>query len=525
VSTVPVPRRAAAPGADGWLARLGLAEGAPDVRLGLGLVAVVLCVYLAFFLVFYPRVATNEDEAAYLRQAVLLVEQGTSKVSKLDALKGEVVEHAPSRYPIGTALLMAPFVLAFGWKGAFLLAPLSLVAGALLTARWIREQGRSPAFALLLFAFPATLVMGRVAMSDMPSLALVALGLWLFWRGLDGAWGWWLASGLVAGGSLILRESNALPFAVFFAGTVLRRERFWPLLVGGLVGVAGRLAASQWAYGSPFFVKATYYFSPETFMDRLPLYLLGLLVFLPGGLLFGLAYRGRRASELRITVVVFFVFFLLQGWGMTASDLPKRLVIALRYFLPLLPLLVFAMAECVPRLWLAQRERLLRTAPDFERILATALAVSFLGMTGAAGAVHVAYDRWSASRAEIRDLIDRTAPADALLVTNWWATRKFAGELERRYLPVDRSEVTPERALELADRHGGLFVVLLDRSDTAHWREDAGRNQAFVDGLAGRAVLELDRAVSPTDRLRVWRVDADDDGPAPGLPSGHGDGG
>ena len=44
--------------------------------------------------------------------------------------------------------------------------------------------------ALLVVGFVPTLVMGRVAMSDVPSLALVVLGLWLFWRGIERGGRW-----------------------------------------------------------------------------------------------------------------------------------------------------------------------------------------------------------------------------------------------------------------------------------------------------------------------------------------------
>lgn len=87
-------------------------------------------------------------------------------------------------------MLMAPWVALFGWRGAFAIPVLSLALSILITARWLRGEGPSTLFALLILGFAPSLVLGRVAISDMPSGPVVALGLWLFWRGLDRGPGW-----------------------------------------------------------------------------------------------------------------------------------------------------------------------------------------------------------------------------------------------------------------------------------------------------------------------------------------------
>jgi 4-amino-4-deoxy-L-arabinose transferase-like glycosyltransferase len=486
----------------------GTAPGPADRRLAFLAVLLALAVYAAAFLGHYPSVATNDDEARYLRQATLLL-QGTQTASWIDPLTGETVERRPSEYPVGTAALMAPFVWLLGERGAWLAPFLSLVLGVLCTARWLADEGRSPLFALVVLGFPATLVLGRVAISDAPSLGLVALGLWLFWRGLDRGAGWWLAAGFVAGASMAVRETNALPFAAFFAGAVLRRERrALALVAGGAAGVCVRLVAHALAFGDPLYARGAgpLGFGLHAVADNWLLHALALLVLVPGGLPLALAYRGRRRPELLASVVLFAVVYFFHWFGPPASGFVKRLVLELRYFAPLLPILAFALAESVPRLW----GRLFRAAaPRARGALATATALAgalwLAGVVAAAGAVHVALFRWSGQQAVIRDEIHRLT-ADSVLVTNWWATKKFVRELDREYLPVDRDRVGPADAAALVERYGGFAVALLDRSDSEYWRRDAEANAAFVASLSPPPDLELDRQVTPSDRLRIWRV-------------------
>jgi 4-amino-4-deoxy-L-arabinose transferase-like glycosyltransferase len=489
------------------LRRLGLAGAPADAGFSRRLIAGLLVLYAVSFAAFYPRVPTNHDEANYIRQTRMLLE-GRSEIVQVDAFTGEETREFVSDYPLGTALLTAPWVALAGWRGAFVAACLALVAVVLLTARWIREAGHPPAFALVLLGFPPALVLGRVVMSDVPSAAWAALGLWLFWRGLDRGVGWWLAAGFVAGASLVLRVSNPVLFVPLFAGAVLRREwKSWGLVVGGLAGLAMRLLTMQLYFGNALLERSAYHFAPETVGERLPLYLLGLLVFVPGGLLLSLLYRGRRRIEVVSTIVLFFGFYLFQTYSTVETSLPKRVVLALRYLLPLLPLMAFAMAEATPRLW----ERLLAAGDAarrqrLQRVGAGLVAV-WLGAVGvAAVAVHPAYALWSATQAEIREEIDRRVPDDAVLVTNWSGTKKFVRYLDRHFAPVNRMQEPPDRVMTLLERHPEVFVVLLDRSDSAWWRTDQEENAAFLAGLDAPLELLSDLRPTPSDRLRIWRM-------------------
>ena len=484
-------------------AQLGLEGNGWDDRTTWRLIGALVLAYAVLFAVFYPRVIINDDESEYIRQVQLLL-KGTSTVVQIDPFTGAEVAVTPGTYPMGMPLLSAPFVAVAGWRGAFVPACLSLVAAVLLTAAWIHSERRPPIFALIILGFPPALVMGRVAMSDIPSTAWVVTGLWLFWRGIDGKPGWWLASGFVAGVSLIFRATNPILLAPLYAGTVLRREwKCWALVLGGVAGLAMRPLTMQFYFGDAFFERSMYHFAPETIFERIPLYLFGLALLVPGGLVFGFLYKGRRRPEILATIGLFLAFFLFQTYSTVETGLPKRIVLGLRYFLPLLPVMAFAMAESVPRLW---RQWITPRGRRVTRVASTGVALWLVLVGLATFSVHPYFSAWSSTQAQIRDEIARVVPDDAVLITNWSGTKKFVRHLDRRYVIVHPGQIEKEDVNELVERNSEVYLVLLDRTDSAWWREHGETNEAFLRKLDLEGEPETNLRPTATDRLRIWRI-------------------
>ncbi len=496
-------------------------DGSRDDRLARRIVFILCALYAVSFLAFYPRAITNDDESIYVRQTLVVLERiHGNVVTKVDPVTGARDVYTGihdsgrpgtrSTYPYGTVLTMAPFVALAGWRGGYVVPAFALVFAVLLLARWLAEEGRSPLFALLLLGYPPALVMGRVAMSDVPSTAIVTLGLLLFWRGIDRGWGWWLASGFVAGGSMIFRESNPIPFAPFFAGTVLRRDRrAWALVVGGLAGLSLRLLANITFSGDPLYYRSPYILALDTIQERLPMYTLATMIFIPGGLLFALLYRGRRWPELRIAVAFFVISYLIQSYYTFATSTLKNAIITPRYVIPIIPVMAFAMAESVPRLWRALLDRLNDAWRHRAAVAAPPLvALWIIGVGLAAVAVHPIFFAWSATQANIRDAIEEHVGHDAVIVTNYMATRKFLNEFERSYLPVHYQDVGVEGTDALVERYGDVYIVFLERTDSEYWRNEGGTYPKFLADLAYEPELTYEFDATSTDHLRIWRVRA-----------------
>ncbi len=455
-------------------------------------VALVLAAYVLASAWFYPTVLTVSDETAYMRQGWAL-SHGATTVEEVDAATGERLRVAPSDYPPGTALLLAPLMAVGGWRSGFLLGAFCCVATTLVLASMLRQQGRSPLWALLFVAYPPTLVISRSGMSDLPTALFVAVGLHLFLSGESMRHRF--AAGFAAGCTLLFRETAPLLFVFMFLGALLRRERaLIALVLGGLVGVALRLAASMGVYGDALFLKQTHPgFSLAAVGENAWLYAIALMVFVPCGFALALAYRGARRQELLCTLIAFTLLHLFYTYSGASSGGLKQLVLGPRFFIPLLPILILAMAESGERLWAALLARL-GVEGRVRALAALRLGAAALALAVAAEAVLTGYAlaRWqTGQRAIVIALYASTEPGTPV-ATNLDATRKYvnelyAGEFGERIVD-DFATLDDARVEALLGRHGRITLALLTRRDSEHWRHKAAQNQARVEAL-GRAYI------------------------------------
>jgi hypothetical protein len=365
----------------------------------------------------------------------------------------------------------------------------------------------------MVLGYLPTLVLGRVAQSDVPSTALAALGLWLFWaRGPDHATRL-AASGFIAGLSLCFRETNALLFAPLYLGTLVRREgAAWALIAGGFAGSLLWPLGTWIVFGDPFYM---FWRSPVTFglgnvPGNLPLYAVALLLFIPGGVIWGLLYRGERWPEIVATVLLFCALYLSYSYRGEESGLLRSMILGPRFFAPLTPLLAFAAAEVVPRLWMGLRERVGIGAAEFmDRIAPLVVRLWVGGVLLVAFAVHPVLDRLTNPLEHFREAIYDHSAAGSVVVIQW-ADRKLVtpmyGERQRFYL----HKLTPEILDELLARHGTITFALQERSESPQFRAKARENREIFETLTRRTEVELlyDWVAETSERLRIWRVSA-----------------
>ncbi len=481
-----------------------MTAGAADPRRrGALLLLASLAVYATSFALFAPRALQISDETSYVRQALALA-NGALRVPALDPETLSLRPALPSSYPPGTSLLQAPFVLAFGPRGAALCSLTALLAAALLLGRLLWQRGHDPLFALYLLGYLPALVLGRAAMSDVPSaLAVTCVLAALFSpqapgpRALFGA-------GLCAGLSLLLRESNAVFVLPLCAGVLVRRERgAWALAAGLAAGVATKLLVTWGFFGDPLYTRHQHAFTPAAFLAQAPLYLFALLVLAPGGLVLGLLWRGRRRAEVLLTVLLSFALFAAYDYSAEESGGLRRLVLGPRYFLPLLPLLSLAAAELLgPRLGAGP----LRAASS----VCGALVLS------AAALVHpLAAAREGAQVEEASQVCASTAPG-AVLVGNAVLVGKVVGELACPRALLERARFPTARLAELSRRFLEVDLVLLDRAATDYDHAETLRNEAFLAEAGRRCTLtqalDVERRTfaraGASERLRVLRATA-----------------
>jgi hypothetical protein len=456
-------------------------------------IALPLGAFILGLAAFPPVVTLVTDESNYIRQAKAYAD-GHTRVQVRDGLTWEVKDELPSPYPPGTSLVQVPFVLALGWKGAAWASALALVVTVLVLCLWLRDLGLPPAFALLTLFYVPTLVLSRIGMGDVISGLVVTIGMWAFFRGEQRRWATPFAF-FIAGASTVFRDSNPIFFISFAAGALWRHRRWFVFVSCGLLGLALRFALAQVLQGSAWMLHDPYPWSFAGSPERFGLYVLVLLVLVPGGLLAALSYRGPLRAEMRATVLLVMLFFSGYSYAGQSSGALRQLVLGPRYFIPLVPLLVVTLAEAATR----------RLAPRTLRRLTIGLSA---GATILAVSVHPVV-RWWSTRQEllVRTFYSNTQSGSSL-VTEPGAIARYINELYGERAFIDRGRIAPWQLPALRSLRP-VQLVFLDRNDSEYWRSMSADNARYVDSVRSYCQLQLRADVAPTraDHLRIWDVE------------------
>ena len=460
----------------------------------------VVGVYIAGYLLWPPRAFSVSDEGVYIGQA-LLFSQGQKLLTLLDPRTGGLQLVLESSYPVGTSLLQTPFVAALGWQYGALASALALGGSVLLLARWLAGARLPPLFALLLVSYPAGLVLGRIGMSDAPSLLVCTAGLVLFFGASRLAW---LGSGFLAGASLLFRDTNPLVFAPLFLGCLLRRNpRTRYLAVGGILGSALRPLSSIWLADDPFLIHSEFVFSPELIVKNAVLYLVALLILVPGGLLAVATHRGPLRWEIRATVALFAGLYCAYGYAAWQSSWTKQLILAPRYLLPILPWLIYCLAD--------RWSEWSRATPALEKRRNALLAGFAAGCGMLAIAVHPVLDRWLRSQAEVTARIYSQSSDGATLLLDPSGVGKYVNLAygDRNLFGFD--QLAPYSLGTVLSRSPqGLWLVIVERSESAYWDGHKQQIRGYVDAAAAYCSLDEREDFHARDgsRLRMWKVES-----------------
>jgi len=441
---------------------------------------------IAFILSFaatYPGVSVLIDETQYLRQAAAF-SNGQILVEEVHPISGVSTQVLPSTYPPGTSLIASLFIFMGDWTTAFWMPALALLFAMYFTFLMLRACNLNPCFSLLVLVFPPALIMARVVSSDVISATMVALGWYLFWKGSRGnnnskAY-LWITSGFIAGISILFREPNALLFAPLFAGAMLRRDKQWIwLLFGGLIGLGLRLILSQLIFNDPFFYRDPGFgFSLDSLISNAPVYLAALTVFVPGGLIFGLLYRGERRIEVVTTILLFTLFYLSYDFSGESSGFLKSLILGPRFFIPLLPVLVFATAQSAPYY--------LKSILKYPVVIKRLLTASIVAVSIAMIVVNIAFYQWTSVQEKIQHTIVEYVPKDVPVVYNRQSTLKFMSELQG-YPSRIHFQFLSEEEISLLDE---AYIVFVQRSDSQFWRDYTVAENSFLDKLSAKSIFD-----------------------------------
>ncbi len=349
------------------------------------------------WLVWYPSAIGIQDEAAYLAHARIVARgdltgdaPGDITVSMIETPRGVV-----SKYPPGQAILLAP--TQWGpWRMAFVVPLLLLLATTWMAAAALQRDDRSPLWAALVLFHPTLLLYARTLMSDLTVAAcLTAAFLWSDARRTRP-----LLAGLALGVAPAVRMA-ALPLAGALGIILLWRlatdRRFRAVtmaIVGALIPLAALGAYNTFIFGEVWVRQApmTGYFDWATSPERALFYLAALNLVWP--LLAVAVVTSRHARRLEAQVVLGISFVLFSGYYFVDRrfGLPADFVVGLRFFVPILPILVIVYVERL-EIWMLR----MRVAP-------AALAVGLATVIAADAGLVMRHQRFLDATAERREI-------------------------------------------------------------------------------------------------------------------------
>ena len=440
----------------------------------------ILLIYAVGYLLFPPAVFVSSDESLYVEQAAVFANRSLAVVSP---------------YPPGTSLLQSPLVAIAGWRAAAWVSLLAAAVTVLLLARWLRDAGYHPAFALLFLAYAPTLVMARLGTSEVPSAAVVTLGLWLYWTGDRAPWRWAVA-GWLAGLSVVLRETNIVLFLPFVVAAIARRRPGWIALTSATAAGFGTAAlVYRFTAATLPGLRETAGWSLGAVARTTGMYAVCMLVLVPGGLAAVVAYKGRDRLALATAAAGYLALYLFYDYSGQDSAPIARIAAMGRDLIPLIPLVTIAWADCL--------SRLASEVPSTRVALA-----AFVAIAGAAFAVHPALRAWSAPDAEIAAQIAATVRGGALIADD--RQRKYVAPMFGSFTRYWMIDTTVSELPSVTARHAEAYVVNVNRSETTLMEDRSMPARHYVEAASRSCRLEpvIDRTYGNTRRLQIWRVSA-----------------
>jgi hypothetical protein len=307
-----------------------------------------------------------------------------------------------------------------------------------------------------------------------------------------------------------LREPNPILFFFFFAGALFRRERhLLSLIAGGVAGMACRFVGAAIVYGSALFVKPqNYHFTGLFLSQNLIMYSTALLLLVPGGLIFALAYRGHRRPELVGTIAAFAGIFLVYNYNAGSSGGLKQWILSLRFLIPAVPLLAFAMAHTCPRWYRRFHRARSEQWSTWNATVKTAVLIWLAGIIPVSLVVNWSGQRWcNLHQSAVHALYGKTDPSQPVLA-DLPATIKFLNELYGQRMVAEIMGLSSHEIESLLARYPAVQIVFFDRDDSSYWVGKTEENQSVIDALAKQFVptLALQQRFPGLGVLQIWKI-------------------
>jgi len=445
-------------------------------------------VYILLYIFFYPKTYAIFDESCYIDLAYSL-RQGTVYFDETNIYLHFPIksgEHLVSKYPPGNSLLLMPLTF-LGKRGIFLYGLIFHILGYLIFIKIIREHKMNTKYAIFYLFFPSYVLFSRTVMSDIPATVFFLMGFYCYKKEN------YLFTGMSFGLSFLIRYVNIILLPIFFCIMLFRKKRKgFNILLGFTPFLIIMLFYNKISYNS--FLPLGYFVEGSSFSIRgipinLAVYLLPLFLIYPLMIIFPVIYRGKSWLEILISCALFLFFYSIYSPGHILytspplKALPKVLLLANRYFFPVIPLIFIS--------YFSVCKRCIKY-PYFQIILVFLILLT--------GSIHFYHNRYLKFQVEFREALYSHTDENSLIICNGEVTELVSEVWGRRNLVVFDKE---DFSLSSYNYNKNIWLASLIKFDT----HGATQIIALRDSLIARFDAELVEKIDGTDKgFKLYKV-------------------
>ena len=287
-------------------------------------------------LIWPPNQLMITDEVSYYFQLQSWL-HGNTQSTIVDAVSGTTHSLIEGHYPPGTSFILS--ILYWIHNPLIYLSGLMyLLVSTFLLYRCLRKL-KLPIISLsAIYLFLPLLFIARTTMSEMPSLLLVSIGIYLYLVN-NAKYYFWLA--FIAGLSVAFRETNILllaPLAFFIS------KNYVLSAIAFLTGLSFRFIGYYILTNNPLLIKEGYPFSIEFLPDTFIVYAIVLLILLPVSPLWFTKVPRLHLLPFTIGLLSFLGLHLVYGYVANVySGYTNGVILNGRFWIPALPIFVVAL--------------------------------------------------------------------------------------------------------------------------------------------------------------------------------------
>lgn len=317
------------------------------IYLILPIVIIIIC-----NLLWLPNQLMITDEVSYYFQAKNWL-GGNSNNTIIDAVSGTTHTLIEGHYPPGTSFVLS--ILDWIYKPLLYSSGILYLLGSIFIMYKCLKKLDLPIIALsILYLYIPLIFITRTTMSEMPSLLLVASGVYLYYLNSTRSY-LWLA--FITGLSISFRETNILLLAPLSFS--ISRNYILSILTF-IAGASFRTIGYYILTGDPFLLKEGYPFGFEFLPDTLIIYSVVLLILLPFSPLWFTKVPRESLRPFALSLISFLILHLVYGYvAHVYSGFTNGLLLNGRFWIPALPIFVIALAyflkdkKWINRSWIA----------------------------------------------------------------------------------------------------------------------------------------------------------------------------